>query len=253
MTWKIVVGVLGATFLVATVVVAQPMVDSVVFEQGQQVYQDHCALCHQDAGTGNPPTFPALSGNDQLGDAGQVVSTIRQGAGTMPPFPDLSAAEIAAVATYIRNAWANGFGGMTTADATAALDVDGLEAESDSASVWDGVFTEAQAGRGGAAYRGACGLCHGRRLNGAPDDPDMPATPPLARARFLRTWDGKSLATLFEYTRATMPQDNPGSLTGEEYVDVIAYMLSVGGVPAGEADLRPELERLARIVIEQQP
>ena len=251
MTWQIVVGVLGATFLVATVAAAQPVVDSVVFEQGHRLYQDHCALCHRDAGTGDPPAFQALSGNDQLGNSARVVSTIRRGAGTMPPFPGLSAAEISAVATYIRNAWANGFGRVANADATAALE--GLEAEGDSASVWDGVFTEAQAERGRAAYPGACALCHGRRLNGAPDDPDMAATPALARARFLRTWDGKSLATLFEYTRATMPQDNPGSLTDEEYVDLIAYMLSVGGMPAGEVDLRPDLERLAHVVIEQEP
>ena len=248
---KIVVGVLGATLLAATVAVAQPAVDAAVFGQGRQVYQDHCALCHQDAGTGNPPAFAALSGNDQLGDPRLIVSTIRRGAGAMPPFPDLSAAEISAVATYIRNAWANGFGAMTAADATAALE--GFETAGDRASVWDGVFTEAQAARGRAVYPGACGLCHGRRLNGAPDDPDMPSTPPLARARFLRTWDGRSLATLFEYTRATMPQDNPGSLADEEYVDVIAYMLSAGGMPAGEAELRPDPQRLARVVFEQQP
>ncbi len=169
----------------------------------------------------------------------------------MPPFPDLSATEITAVATYIRNAWANGFGGMPTADATAVLE--GLEADGALASIWDGIFTEVQAERGRAAYPGACGLCHGRRLNGAPDDPDMRSTPPLARARFLRTRDGRSLATLFEYARATMPEDNPGSLTDDEYVDVIAYMLSVGGMPAGEAELRADLGHLARVVIEQQP
>ena len=245
------VGGLGPTLLIATVAVAQPAVDAVVFGQGQQLYQDRCALCHQDAGTGNPPTFPALSGNDQLGNPGRIVSIIRQGTPTMPPFPDLTAAEISAVATYIRNAWANGFGGLATADATAVLE--GLEADGDLASVWDGVFTEVQAERGRATYTGACGLCHGRRLNGAPDDPDMRSTPPLTRARFLRNWDGRSLATLFAYTRATMPEDNPGSLTDEEYVDVIAYMLSVGGMRAGEAELRPDLGRLARIVIEQQP
>ena len=141
---KIAVGVLGPTLLIATVAGAQPVVESVVFGQGQQLYQDHCTLCHQDAGTGNPPTFPALSGNDRLGNPGRIVSTIRQGTGTMPPFPELSAAEISAVATYIRNAWANGFGGLTTADATAVLE--GLEADGDLASVWDGVFTEGQAG-----------------------------------------------------------------------------------------------------------
>ena len=249
--WKIVVGGFGPTLFIATVAVAQPAVDAVVFGQGQQLYQDHCALCHQDAGTGNPPTFPALSGNARLGNPGRVISTIRRGTGTMPPFPDLTTAEISALATYIRNAWANGFGGVTTADATAVLE--GLEADGDLASVWDGVFTDVQAERGRAVYAGACGLCHGRRLNGAPDDPDMRSTPPLVRARFLRTWAGRSLATLFEYTRATMPEDNPGSLTDEEYVDVIAYMLSVGGMSEGEAELRPDLGRLARVVIEQQP
>ena len=121
------------------------------------------------------------------------------------------------------------------------------------ASVWDGVFTEAQARVGQAVYPGACGTCHGHRLNGAPDDPDMRSTPPLARARFLRVWEGRSLATLFEYTRATMPESNPGSLTDDEFVDVIAYMLSVGGMRAGDAELRPDLSSLARIVIGQQP
>ena len=249
--WKIVFGVLGSTLLGATVAVAQPVVDPVFFGQGEQLYQDHCALCHQDAGTGNPPTFPALSGNDRLENRGRIVSTIRQGTATMPPFPDLTAEEIASVATYIRTAWGNGFGGVGTADATTVLD--GLEADGDLASVWDGVFTEAQAERGGAVYPSACGLCHGRRLNGAPDDPDMRSTPPLARARFLRNWEGRTLATLLEYTRATMPEDNPGSLTVDEYVDVIAYMLSVGGMPAGETELQPDLDHLARVVIEQQP
>ena len=50
-----------------------------------------------------------------------------------------------------------------------------------------------------------------------------------------------------------MPEDNPGSLTDEEYVDVIAYMFSVGGMPAGEDELRPEPGGLARIIIEQLP
>jgi hypothetical protein len=81
----------------------------------------------------------------------------------------------------------------------------------------------------------------------------MRSTPPLARARFLRVWEGRSLATLFEYTRATMPESNPGSLTDDEFVDVIAYMLSVGGMRAGDAELRPDLSSLARIVIGQQP
>ena len=80
----------------------------------------------------------------------------------------------------------------------------------------------------------------------------MVSTPPLARARFLRVWAGRSLATLYEYTRATMPEDNPNSLTDQEYVDVIAYMLTVGGMPEGEAELHPNLQSLARVLIQPQ-
>jgi mono/diheme cytochrome c family protein len=251
---KRVVGVLGLAFVVAPVAVAQQTIDPVLFEQGQQLYQVNCALCHQDSGVGNPPTFPALSDNDRLGDAVRIVRSIHQGGRRMPPFPGLTAAEISVLANYIRNAWANGFSAMTTEEVTAVLDgLEDIEVAGPLASIWDGVFSEAQATRGEAAYEGACGLCHGRRLNGAPDDPDMRSTPPLARARFLRVWEGRSLATLFEYSRATMPEDNPSSLTEQEYVDVIAYMLSVGGMPAGDDELQLDPRSLARVVIGPRP
>jgi mono/diheme cytochrome c family protein len=248
---KIVIGVLGLAFVIAPVAVAQQVIDTVLFEQGQQLYRDNCAVCHMDSGAGNPPTFPALSGNDQLGDPVRFVRYIHQGEGSMPPFPGLTAGEISSLANYVRSAWANDFPSVTTEEVAAVLE--GLEDIGQMASVWEGIFTEAQAKRGQAVYSGACGMCHGRRLNGAPDDPDMRSTPPLARAKFLRDWEGRSLATLFEYTRATMPEGNPGSLTDEEYVDVISYMLSVSRMPVGDDDLRPDPQSLARTVIQQQP
>ncbi len=169
----------------------------------------------------------------------------------MPPFPALAAEDIASLASYIRTAWANDLGGVSTEDVAAVLE--DLGDADPMASVWDSVYTEAQATRGQAVYTGACAICHGRRLNGAPDDPDMRSTPPLARARFLRVWEGTSLAMLYEYTRATMPEDNPGSLTDQEFVDVLAYMLAVGGMPAGDDELLPEPRGLARVVIGPQP
>lgn len=120
-------------------------------------------------------------------------------------------------------------------------------------SVRDGVFTATQARRGQAAYTGPCSRCHGYKLDGAPDDPDMLSTRPLAGPKFLRDWNGRSLAALFEYTRATMPENNPSYLSDQEYVDVIAYMLSVSGLPAGTAELAADPQRLARAIIVRAP
>ncbi len=244
-------GVLGAWLLIAPAAAAGQADTTAGFERGQELYEAHCALCHQESGQGDPPTFPALNGNDRLEDSARIVRNIYRGAGTMPPFPDLEVEDIAALVQYVRGAWENDFPEVAAEEVAAALD--GLDETGGRVSVWDGVFTQAQADRGQTAYTGACGICHGRRLNGAPDDPDMRSTPPLARAGFLREWDGRSLATLYEYMRATMPEDNPGSLTDPEYVDVIAYMLSVGGMPTGPDALPPDPPRLSRIAIEQRP
>ena len=119
-----------------------------------------------------------------------------------------------------------------------------------SVSIWDGVFTVEQARRGQTAYTGPCDRCHGYKLDGASDDPDMLPAPPAAGPKFLRAWEGRSLAALFEYTQQTMPANNPGFLTTQELVDVIAYMLLVSGVAAGDAELGVTPRDLARVVIE---
>jgi mono/diheme cytochrome c family protein len=118
-------------------------------------------------------------------------------------------------------------------------------------TIWDGVYTEAQASRGETIYPSVCGRCHGYKLDGAPDDPDMLPTPPIAGPKFLRKWSGSSLATLFEYTRTTMPAINPQSLSDQEFADLIAYALSVSRARPGPAELQPEITTLAAIVIEQ--
>ena len=84
---KLVVGGLGLAFLIAPAAVAQQRTDTVALEQGQRLYQENCALCHRDSGAGDPPTFPALRGSDQLRDPVRVVRIIRRGRERMPPYP----------------------------------------------------------------------------------------------------------------------------------------------------------------------
>ena len=119
----------------------------------------------------------------------------------------------------------------------------------DARSIRDGVFTAEQARRGRVAYTGPCDRCHGFKLDGASDDPDMLPAPPVAGPKFLRKWNGRTLAALFEYVRTTMPANNPGYLSDAEVADIVAYMLSASDVPAGSGELRPDA--LAAIVIER--
>ena len=119
-------------------------------------------------------------------------------------------------------------------------------------SIRDGVFTAEQARRGQVAYTGPCDRCHGYKLDGASDDPDMLPAPPVAGAKFLRRWNGRSLAALYVYLRESMPANNPGYLSDAEVVDIAAYMLAASGMPAGSTELQSSVEALAGFVIVSQ-
>lgn len=85
-------------------------------------------------------------------------------------------------------------------------------------SVWDGVYTEAQAGRGSNTYLSECSPCHG-------GSPELP--------RF----DAKPLSELYSFIRTRMPDGAPGSLSATQYSEVLAYLLQQSGFPAGTTDL----------------
>lgn len=65
--------------IIALITRAQPVDDTSLFEQGQSLYAERCALCHGHTGAGDPPTFPALGGNDQLSDTALIVGNVNQG------------------------------------------------------------------------------------------------------------------------------------------------------------------------------
>jgi mono/diheme cytochrome c family protein len=226
-------------------------IDPALFEQGRGLYDANCVACHQPGGMGMPPGFPALSGNERLKDLDLVTRAIHFGQRAMPAFPKLSTAEVAALVTYVRNAWGNSFGPASTDQVTALLAAP-EKPTGTKVSVWSGVYSAAQNERGEELHSGACAQCHGLRLNGAAQ-PDMPSSPAIARATFLRKWEGQTVAALFTYVRTKMPPDNPGTLTDQQCVDAIAHMLAMSNMPAGDKELPPDADALERIVIEAQP
>lgn len=95
--------------------------------QGETAYQTNCAACHMADGSGLPPAFPALNGNDiVLGDLQEHMRVVIDGVpGTaMAAYgKQMSAVDLAAVLTYKRNAWDNNTGEMITpADVKAYMD-----------------------------------------------------------------------------------------------------------------------------------
>jgi mono/diheme cytochrome c family protein len=107
-------------------------------------------------------------------------------------------------------------------------------------TIWDGIYTEQQATRGGKVYADRCARCHGDLLQG------VEAAPALAGPTFYSTWEGEALGALFERMRSSMPQDSPGSLSRAQNADILAYMLRVGGYPAGQSALDGQAGALAQ-------
>ncbi len=244
----------GALASLGSVAVAQQGAefDAALFDQGQQLYEANCIACHQAGGVGSFPTFPALNRNERLVDLELIVGNIQRGKGAMPAFPDLTADETAALATYMRSAWDNAFGASTPEEVAAI--VDRLEEIGPQVSVWTGVYTEAQNERGERVHGLYCIRCHARGLTGE-DDPDFAQAPAIARGKFIRRWQGRSIASLYEYVRATMPQDLAlrNRMDDQQVVDAIAHMLAVSDMPAGEEELPVDAEALAGIVVEARP
>ncbi len=115
-------------------------------------------------------------------------------------------------------------------------------AQDTSRTVWDGVYNNEQAQRGGAAFVESCSNCHGRSLEGA----DM--TPPLTGAAFMANWDGLTVGDLADRIRISMPLNSPGSLSRQQIADVVAYILQFNQFPAGKDELPREVLAMKQIL-----
>ena len=130
-----------------------------------------------------------------------------------------------------------------SAAAVAAAQAAGAGAPQDAPrSAKEGVYTAVQAARGKALYDEQCMSCHGAMTSFTPD-----LAPLLGDYVFQTTWKNRSLAQLFDRIRDTMPQTKPRTLSPDQTVDLIAYILSANGLPAGEAALAYDADTLKQI------
>jgi mono/diheme cytochrome c family protein len=72
-------------------------------------------------------------------------------------------------------------------------------------------YSDAQAARGEKVYDNTCATCH--------------QADNLVGAQFVQNWNDRRVGDFHSLVRATMPVDNPGGLTDQQYLDVVAYIL----------------------------
>jgi quinoprotein glucose dehydrogenase len=98
-------------------------------------------------------------------------------------------------------------------------------------STRDGIYTQDQAVAGATLYQRSCIECHGATLGGGE------AGPALVGGAFWQQWQDQSLAAFYQITASTMPVNNPGGFTPEQYASLVAFMLQQNGLPAGNTAL----------------
>lgn len=104
-----------------------------------------------------------------------------------------------------------------------------------SRTIWDGVYTAAQAARGEAVVAQNCGACH--------------SSNEWAGAIFISSWSGRPVSALQAQLRTTMPFDSPGRLSAAQYTDIVAYMLKLNDAPVGETELPSSDDALNTITV----
>lgn len=103
---------------------AKPLTLAELKTNGEKVYTQNCAACHQANGMGIPGAFLPINGskvvNGPVAEHMKVVLNGRPGTAMVAFGKQLSDADIAAVMTYQRNAWDNKMGDMVQAADVAA-------------------------------------------------------------------------------------------------------------------------------------
>jgi len=95
-----------------------------------------------------------------------------------------------------------------------------------------GWFTSTQVAQGRFEYSQKCAVCHGAQLQGG-------GAPALKGKPFQQQWNGKMLKDFYDYVHSNMPLGQGGDLSGQEYADIVAYVLAQSGAPSGEEKLTP--------------
>lgn len=116
----------------------------------------------------------------------------------------------------------------------AGIVLGGLTAAAANKTVWDSVYSAAQADRGKDTYAQQCSGCHGDFLDG---DGASGRVVALSGDAFAENWESASLNDLFAKIGRTMPRGAPGTLSSRQTLELMAFLLQYNGFPAGTGEL----------------
>ncbi len=111
-------------------------------------------------------------------------------------------------------------------------------------TVWDGVYTDAQAARGTPAFSQSCSNCHTLASQGKG---------PLTGEKFWEGFSQRTVGDLLTFVRTNMPNGNGGSLPASTYNDLVALILKSNGFPGGMVELAPETIASVQIIPKDGP
>jgi cytochrome c len=93
-----------------------------------------------------------------------------------------------------------------------------------------GVYSVTQAAGGAKLFAAQCSTCHGANLEGG-------VGPQLAGSDFIAKWTGQTAFDVHDIVANEMPQTAPGTLTPDQALALVAYILQQNNYPAGDAPL----------------
>lgn len=156
----------------------------------------------------------------------------------------------AAVAAVVASGSASAFG-TPSAEQRKALEAkaaaETAATKTEERTLYDGIYTSEQATKGRALYAQYCVSCHGNRGRGSPGSPGI-----VARVLNDKYAD-MPLSVYYDLMSQTMPKGQEGVLTDEQYADVLAFVLSLHGAPAGDSVLPADFDALDTIIIGPKP
>jgi mono/diheme cytochrome c family protein len=119
------------------------------------------------------------------------------------------------------------------------------EAKPKGPTVWDGVYTDAQADRANGMFSQNCARCHTLTADGGR---------PLSGEKFWEGYTQKTVGDLLTFVKTNMPNGaQAGTLPAASYNDLVALILKSNGFPSGKTELAPETVANVQIIPKDGP